>query len=448
MQEFIISTGEEQDHSEGVNSPSYAQGVITGDIPSNLPSVPLDGQMRYPMRKGVIVALIVICFMLATVSAFLGFLYFTPQKQDNLESENKIMGIQAEVPENNFLERKEIIPSSIKDKIFYTDLVNIFVADKDGDNKQQLTEYQLGEGDIEELELIDGETLGFFKCENFFGEFGCEIFRLNIKTKTISIVKSLDPLVLLLQLTWAGKEEYAYTIQLPREEKLVGRYINGEKEVQLFERKVSLSTRDWFIEDDSQLRFSPNSDKLYHIYTQAKSGFDFNIYIYDLEGNLMHEIQNATNPSWRTNDSIIYRNYSNDLSGYLYERVLSSNKASRIERSVEDAYGAKVSSGNLLYWEARGRGRSHIYEFDKRYNRLLMADAAFPVWLSEDEVIFARTRKCEVGECNSPGTLEYEVQFVVDAFYVKKLSSDEEVRIDLSEETLLNGVITWLNKHQ
>lgn len=441
MQEFTVSTpdevGSEGGQGEVESTPSAR---LTQKKLGKKPEI--EGNRKIRNCFNVVITLLSIG--LVAIAIVWGYLRFKSSNEGSDDSEVQGLRMERESPEEGMISRQA--PPSVKDKTFFTDMYNIYVSDKDGSNKVRLTEYQDGTF-LKDLKLINETTLGFYRCEGSLGDFGCKILTVNITTKEVTTVREVDPNALLVQTDWINEDGYVYSAQYHNQSRLVGIYVKNELETQIFEHEFRRGDRDDFIEDDSQIRFSPKGDKIYQIYTKGGQGFDFTVYVFDLRGNGLDEIENATYPAWVDNDTVVYRRYSNKTSGYLYLRDLKSNKSARVERSSMAAYGPEVSGGRMFYWEASGLGSTYVYDFARGEGSLLYENSAYPKVLSDEEILIALTRSCRDEECEDYGTREYETQFVVDMFVVLNLTSGEKSRIESSVEELKGGVVTWYQRN-
>ena len=68
------------------------------------------------------------------------------------------------------------------------------------------------------------------------------------------------------------------------------------------------------------------------------------------------------------------------------------------------------------------------------------------MWLSSEEIIIAKTRKCNPNECSFPGSLQYDLQAMIDSFYVRNIKTDTEIKIDIQTSFLKNGIVTWYTR--
>lgn len=438
MQEFTIPTQE-----AGVPQPSQQNDTLPPIPPSD--KTPDRISTQNPAQKEgkggksncLVILLVISNIVLIAATGVLAYLYFG--KKDILPEENQ------QTEETQTTTTTTQTPATEESYIYYTDRYNIYKAGKSGENQTQLTEYTASEDvPLIEVELINDNTIGFGKCNTVENDFGCTIYQLDIQTKEVDTVYELDGKYYLYNLTWLDQDKYTYAVS--DDENILVIYFDGTKDNQLRSITLPSGGRGGFIEDDSQLKFSPEGDKLFFINTGARSGMDFNVDIFDLEGELIDKIRDATMPAWLDNDSIVYRQYSNDDAGYLYIRDLNTKESEKIEKSKIAAYNPKVNNDKIAFWEANGLGNTYVIDTAQNELTTISEDSAYILWLSEREVIFAKTRACTENECQSPESMEYFNQFVVDKYFIYDLNTKKEAEISVSNEFLENGILTDYDK--
>lgn len=444
MQEFTISTPQAEDTTQ---PKEIQQQPVNEDITpiSSAPAYkhPKTNKIQKVSYRVIFLGIITgILIIIAVIFAYLNIKHKIEDNQDvlGIEEQKEDSSDSSSVMEN--------VPTSLKDKIFYTDSFNIYIATKDGSDQVKLTDYKKIQGiKIEEVELIDEKNLGFSRCKRTSGNYECQILTVNLETQDVKTVKEINNDLLLMQLTWANNEQYAYTVLNNNLNKLSIKYVNRQDEKEIVEIEIFETGRREFIEDDMQLKFSPNHDRIYYINTSAGTGFNFSINVYDLEGNLLDQIEDATMPVWKDNNKIIYRRYSNSETGYLYLRDVTKKHSSNLKQSAEAAYNPKALEESVLYWEATGLGKSYLYYLQRNTTILLGDSTAFPIWLSKEEIIFAKTRKCKIAECEIQNNIEFDTQFVVEEYFVHNMKSENETKINIDTRYLKRGIVTWYNRH-
>ncbi|MBN2016338.1 hypothetical protein JW766_05940 [Candidatus Dojkabacteria bacterium] len=471
MQEFTFSTSDpKQPQTQSSNQDAQDQvaevlqqvqvqekpKVQEPEQPSPQPNIPTTPpppkphkkKQAKPGEKKELNPKVVLATMLAGIftaaAGFSMFLLLKPKSED-VKKTGEVKGEFVHVEDENSLE----IPDNLKDTFLYTDNYNIFKTAKDGSTKEQLTDYKHGEDiQIKDLELIDSETLGYFRCQTTGGDyFNCEILRLNFLTKEVSSVQKIEGSRQLSQLSWASKDVYAYSLQDTTSNQMLINLVNNEVTNQIASIYTERNNRKTFVEDSQQLQFSPENKRILYLNTLGNQGFDFTLYVYDLSGTEIDRIDDATTPTWADEDTIVYRRYANIDSGALYFRDISVKRSFKMRNTAFASYDPKSFNSNLIYWEASNFGRSHIYDREKNSDELLKERTAFPIWLSQDEVILAQTRECKPNECSIPNTLEFENQFRIEEFFIHNLINQEETKIDIEPEYLQNGIVTWYNRH-
>lgn len=429
------------------NSPS--QTNTNPGSPS--PESPVKPDTAVKKKSHVFLIILLLLLLIIIIAAVIfGYLYLKSRDKDKTETpptteatNDNNEDTDTETPEE---EEEEVVPASVRDKIFYNDYYNIFMANKDGTDQVQLTEFGASEGlYVNQIELIDENLIGFFRCEMAVGDYGCKIYQLNILTKAVSVFREFGTTTVLYGLTWVDNNTYAYSADIDPQIKIV--YVDNGIENEMSSVARQVTGRGGFIEDDFQLRFSPNNEKLFYINTGGGNGMDFNVYLYDPNGGLLATIQNATKPAWIDNDTIVYRKYSSSSPGFLYMYDLDSRTSTKITESTENAYDPKVLGMNLVFWDRDTQGTSFIYDYANMEINTISDLAIFPLWLSQDEVIIEKTRACSAGECDMPDSLEYELNLVTDSYAVHNLDTDAETVINIDNSYLQNGIITWYNRH-
>lgn len=441
MQEFTInSNGKEAEPKPTKDThPQNGQQKTPPQILNQNPNI--DTNTTPNSKSGVnplTVFLIFLTGVFATLAGVFIYLYMK-DNTNNQESAGKTSQEEnGEVKGETTIEQANV-PQSMQNKIYYTDENNIYRAEKDGSKIIKLTEYTENDK-LSQLQIINESYLGYIKCNQT-----CDIAKLDIQTRTPSSVKSFDNLNVPLQLAWQSETEYALAIKSVPTSKLQIFYINDETSTKLDEIPLPLEERTYFLEDSKRLSFSPQGDKFLHIYTSSKYGLNFNTNIYSTDGEKIATIENSTMPVWNDNNSIIYRHYSNQNSGFLYNFDIEKNQGLKINSSLTHSYHPSATGNNIVYWEASSMGNVYLNKFTQ--NEKLSENMAFPIWLNNSEVVVAQTRPCESYECKEQGSLHYETQFVIEKYYLLNIETGEKKPIDINTTYLENGFSTWLSKH-
>ncbi|MBU0975266.1 MAG: hypothetical protein ABIE03_06070 [Patescibacteria group bacterium] len=437
MQEFTIPTQE-----EGSPQPRPAINSSLPPIPTS-EIAPDENKPIEPKKKGsnincFVTILVILNIVSIAAAGVFAYLYFTRN--------NSVPKDEALPQDSEEKQEKETVDTATVQKIYFTDGYNVFQGDSDGSDQTQLTQYSVEDkGELLELELIGSDNIGFARCITDQNNLDCEIFLLDIQTKEVKTVNQLDISDYLYSLTWRDQDRYAYCTSDGANLQII--YFNGTSSVDLKTIALPEGERAEFIEDDTQLKFSPDKERIYLIDTRARSGFDFTIDILDLEGNLLAKIKDATNPSWLDNDRIIYRKYSNEDAGYLYTYDLTTQQSTKIEKSTNAAYAPKIQGSAVVFWDASGLGKTYLLDISKNELTTISEDSAYILWLSDKEVIFAKTRLCQANECQTPNSQDYFSQFVADKYFIYNTETKTEIEIAISKDVLVNGILTSQNKH-
>ncbi|MDD3648280.1 MAG: hypothetical protein PHS44_07345 [Candidatus Dojkabacteria bacterium] len=354
-------------------------------------------------------------------------------------------------------------PAPLEDKIIYTIEGNIYIADKTGKNSKKLTDNVEGEY-MMSVQLITDNLLGYFSCTYKTKLFHCEINTLNIDNSETTNLKEFDEVGRVEQVSFISSSEYAYS-KMESDFRYAIYYVKDAQEQKLKEWDEETYGRGIMLYDNSRLRFSPDGDKLLHISTISRSGMDFSVYIFDLEGKLLDSIDNATFPTWKSNSEILYMSYdmliNDDSKRGLFVRDVEAKKSSKVDGAFPSMYieGTSVSypftggydliySGDKTYYwgifvDGLNSGHSYIYDFQTNLNELLDDNLVYPVPLSGDDVIFARTEPCDDGsECAIPHSFPDLTGLKVSRYILKNVKNGKEAMIKLPEEALSGGVIT------
>jgi len=390
-----------------------------------------------PFSKYIFLFFLLLFFIPAGVFGY-KFLGKTTEIQQTTEEEGDVKGVSDAQEENT-------VDAAIKDKIFFVQDGNVFIAEKTGKNKEQITSYTDVES-IESLTLIDADTLGFFSCGGEDGTLVCRIKKLNISTKSEETVEQFVPGEVLTYVAWANADSFAYTLKDTARNVIRLVYRSDSSEITLFSYEVNATSRLPFIEDDREIAFSPSGQHLYYIDTIGKSGFDFTVYVFDVTGTKLDEVTEATMPVWLSDDEIIYRRYSNSDPGHLYKRNIEQRMSDEL-MTPNAAYEPQVAGKKMVYWEASGSGGTYVYNLGTGRNAQIDKNTAFPIWISDSELIYAKVRECQEGECVI-GTVDNETQFTPYQYALKNINTEISEGIDIDPEVLRDGFVSWYHRHQ
>lgn len=335
--------------------------------------------------------------------------------------------------------------SFTKDKIFFVEEKNIFMIDKLGADKTQITNFPSTDfGYPQHLQVIDDEYLGFYKCDTKTGDFNCGIYRVSIVIKQPERIVREDADKLILQLAWYDRNTFAYTVSgKPAENWWIYLFKGGEKKT-IEEIRGEPYGRGGYIEDSDKLAFSPDGTKIIHIATSSpRNGQDFNVYVFDLHGNSLARIENATQPAWLDNKMVIFRRKGEGLFGF----DIFSKREKKFEGTSNNAYNPRVLRGlsKVVYWVNEGNGQVWFLDALTGKNEMLLNNASDPLWISKEEILVSENRKClEDDPCMWR-------DFVSTAISVFNISSKSKTKLFESEDGIGGGNIlydvTYYNSH-
>lgn len=380
------------------------------------------------------------------------------QEQEEIEEEEKEEETETEE------DVEDDIPAYLEGKIIYVKDNNIYIADKYGKSSSKLTDYSEESIDnIRDLHLTVEDKLGFSRCEVTTGDFGCKIYLLDIETKEVRVLKRLGKDMLISQVAIINEEKYAYSTN-----STIYLYEDGNhKELVNFE-VPNLGGRGGVLGDSSRLEFSPDQTKLLHIDTGAtrKDGeniSEFVIYVFDLEGKQLDKVEDATQPVWKDDTTIVYRTLvgGEDTNELLFERDIIKGKSTLLKSACpplydkngvsipyDGPYDPLVLGDRLIYWgiysEAFNYGKSYIYDISEDKRTELAGNIAYVIWLSESEIIYAKT----VEPSGAQSSYEILTNFEVEGYYVRDLDTGKDTKIDIEVSVLRMGIVTWYNKLQ
>ncbi len=405
-----------------------------------------------------------LCLIFAVAAAAFAYLYFREKQNENTSKQPENEKIESKFQKNNnsdkdtengqILGETSNVPEHMQGKIIYSDSYNLYIAEKDGSEEERLTDFEEGNGvELTQFQIIDTKYIGLLRCNTNPLQAKCKIMLFDMNSDVATSLRETKRFEYVNQVNWADKDTYAYTVERKNKQSLTLRLVREiDNQGKSDDKVISTSTvkeknsRQPFIEDSTAILFSPDNEKLLHIQTNARDSFDFNVYIYNSSGDNVDKIESATQPEWIHENKIIYRKYSNKSSGQLYTRNVEDKTSSPLSKTQSAAYNPKVLGDRVLYWENTSGGTVFMYNVKTKTNTKIAQGAAYPIWLSENEIIFARTKKCKDRECQLPGTDEYDTQFKIREFRIHDINTRQEIPININATYLKNGIATWNNK--
>jgi len=424
-------------------------------------------------RKYIIIALLIIFIFASILACGLIYWFFirgknildtideAPENEEQVDEDESVVEEENGDEENDDEVVESKVPDFWKDKIIYKDNFNLFLADKDGSDKVQLTSFAPQSSSyIVDPYLIDENLLGFGKCYYEQNGADCTIYTVNVKNQILKTVKELESGDRLVQITWDDADTYAYVLGLSNGDQWKILY-NDEGNETLIDTIDQLALgRGGIMEDCMRLRFSPDGKKLFYINTAGQIGIDFTVYVYG-NGSKICEIENATMPVWKDNNSIVYvyinSNNAADI-GKIYEMNLTSLEFAELQGAYpgssinfSGSFDTTYYDGRVIYWgvleDVESEGKVQDYDF--RLNTLFTKDGSWirPVVLSEDEFILTKTIPATLEEAMMPDSFENLTGLSIEGVYVLNVNTEVETEIDVDSQYLLAGVITWYHRY-
>lgn len=405
--------------------------VKVEQAPSEVPQVPFGQKEIISSVKGKFwkVGFLSLLVLLIIIGGVFGYHFYTQKIKEKGEKQIPLTGITvfpSPTPEI-------VLPQGIASgKVFYVKDNNIISYNVETKKIEKWTNYpknkdyspaydesgkQIPNISIEDINVINGDTLDFGKCDVVTGDFGCGLYLLDLKTKKITQKMKLDKEDLLLDSGWFDENRFVYLVSTKKN--------NGRWQLYLFNNNnsnllVDLSTEGWgrggFIEDSEKIKFSPDGNYFFHISTGSpRSGEDFTTHIYDSStGKEMLIIQNSTMSSWVDEARIIFRRYvqgdSPENGIYIYN--LNSKTATKIENVPVDSYHPEVLLGGekLVFWTNKDKAL-WLYNLQSKENKLLINKAVHGFWVTPTKIVFEEIEPCN-GREDCGGMMDYEIQSV------------------------------------
>jgi len=283
-------------------------------------------------------------------------------------------------------------------KVFYSKDENIFSYDVAKKTEEKWTNYPDNDDySLRDIEVIDGDTLGFGKCDIAVGDFGCGLYLLDLKTKKITQRVALGGEYLLLKSGWFDEDKLAYLVNT--EDKWQVYLANGSNTQLVVDLDIEAYGRGGFAEDSSKIEFSPDGSRFFHIATSSpRSGTDFTTHVYNSStGAELAVITNSTQPDWLDNQRIIFRKYDADasLENGLYAYTVGSGAETKFTGTATTAYRPELLSGaNKVLYENNAEKELWLYNLSLEDSTLVVENALFGFWLSPTQIVYDNIVSC------------------------------------------------------
>jgi hypothetical protein len=418
------------------------------------PDSPQKEEKKSSVNK-ILIIIIILLLLLLLCGACAAIYFFFIKDKDETETENETS--QDEDTSTSSVQEEEV--KVLDGKIIYRDTYNLYMADKDGGNKIKLTSFSESEsGLFIHPQLVSDEAVGFGRCTFSGIDQNCKIYLLDITTKEIETIKTFTD-EQLNQLGFYTVDEYAYAYYSADRSTYQINYVKDEDDSKIVDLEPQLVGRGGFLADTSRLRFSPNGESILHIDTSSCDGMNFTLYVYDLEGNEVDEVEGVTFPAWKDDETVVYRTFSmdpiiEDELGGIYERDVELQQSTKVSDAYaypdenpafNGGYNLDMFKDRVIYWGISGPtsvGYSYYYDFSEEAIEEANTDAVYPVWLSSDEIIFAATRAATEDEYMIPDSFSGLTELSIDEFDILDLTTGETTKIDVETDWLFYGVIT------
>jgi hypothetical protein len=184
--------------------------------------------------------------------------------------------------------------------------------------------------------------------------------------------------------------------------------------------------------DCSRLNFSPDKTKLLHIATWLRTGLDFTIYVYDLNGTLLDKVDDATKPVWKDNNTIVYEASNVNGTSGLFARNIQAKSSASVDGTVDNAYEGRILDGKLVYWELiktgnKGNGKVHTYTFVDKKDQVLQGYFSNAKWLFEDVLSMQKTRQSTQEEIDMVESITGQFGLTQENFFIRDISANTDV---------------------
>lgn len=222
------------------------------------------------------------------------------------------------------------------------------------------------------------------------------IYYYDLMTKKNKRVKSVSGF--LLQLAWLDKNTYAYLneTQVGSLEFRWTLYLRANGKT----KKLKSWTggpygRGGYYEDSDILKFSSDGKKILHIDTDSvRNVSDFNVYILNRKGKIVNKIKNATQPTWISNDKVVYRKYQ---TGYLYKYNLKTKKSTKIKNTPVESFNPTYLADNnkIAFWVGIKKPFIYTYSLSSGKVKKIVKNAVYPTWLNSKKIVVNKAKTCD-----------------------------------------------------
>lgn len=288
------------------------------------------------------------------------------------------------------------IPNSLtRDNLFYIEKNNIYNYDVSNFSNTKITDFpDSPDSSVHFISVADTENLGYGKCEIVVNDFGCALYLFDLKAGTSSLLKKIDPAYNLMAAGWANKNTFAYLISSDTKWKLILNKEGAEKT--LADLGVGAYGRGGFYEDDEKISFSPDNKYVFHISTSSpRDSTDFSVHIYDTVTYAEKVINDATHPAWIDDSKIVYRKYAQSGGDGLWVYDVAANSSAKVAEAGSDTYKpAALADQDKFLFEDQSNFSVYLYDYSKKSNKLILANAAEPMWINDRYFAYSRVTAC------------------------------------------------------
>jgi hypothetical protein len=266
------------------------------------------------------------------------------------------------------------------------------------------------------INIIDKNSIGFGMCATISGDYGCGLYTLQLSNKSIIEKIHLSSNTYIVDIGFYSPEKFAYlTVRSDQSSKQsYWEFIFSDEESirTLLSFPINAYGRGSFVEDSQEIRFSENGRYVLQIATSSPlKAFDSNVYIYNLTDFSTEVIENATQPRWLNNNTIVYRHYKNIASymdntegGRLYIYNINTHSSQKIDAIAKGAYHPVVLDENKILYSVVEDRTLWIYDFQKKEIKEVLESAYRGAWISENLIAYISIINCEGREnCGGPG---------------------------------------------
>lgn len=380
--------------------------IMEENLPSRQTQPPID---RGRSKKWVKIAVFILGSLFLMGGIFYAGIRFGTSRNRTSKPQADITPIPSPTPSK--------IKGIITNKVFYPQDNNIFSYDVKTKQITRWTDYpknksyypaydesgkQIPYITIENIKVIDGDTLGFGKCEVVPGDFGCGLYTLNLKTRTISERMKLDKEDSLLDVGWLDESHFAYLVVTNKNNGRYQFYLANDGDIKkLIDLSAEGYGRGGFIEDSREIEFSPSGNYFFLISTALpplESFSAFAVHGYDsVSGQEIFTIQNATMPVWLDNQKIVFRKYisNNNHQNGIYIYDIATKEEKKIVEIPADSYQPSViPDGKIVFWTNSDKNL-WIYNLENKEKRLLVDKAISGFWVSPTMIAYEKIELCD-----------------------------------------------------